>query len=282
VHPTWQRTRPDDPDDDHCGWVYRKPGDEPLANPLGHGSFPCDETLRPDTYTGVQSIRDMYNLVGDDEGPFSTPVLFDKKDRTIVSNESTEILRIFHDHLKPLATKNEDLDMYPGGSVGQELQELNDRLVYPCINNGVYRCGFAKSQGAYDAAVAGLFAGLEELEVRLGKTRFLSGDRITWLDLRLFHTLVRFDPVYTCYFKTNVKRIADFPNLLGFVRDVYTIEPIRRSINMSHIKTHYYTSHPHLNTFGIIPAWNGAALDVPHGREMLGIPAPHSAKRPKL
>ena len=107
------------------------------------------------------------------------------------------------------------------------------------------------------------------MEARLGKSRFLTGDAFTWLDLRLYHTLVRFDPVYTCYFKTNEKRIADYPNLLGFVRDVYSREAVRRSTNIKHIKAHYFTSHPHLNTFGIIPKHNGPDLEVPHGRQEL-------------
>ena len=110
------------------------------------------------------------------------------------------------------------------------------------------------------------FEALETVEVMLSKSRFLAGESITWLDLRLFHTLVRFDPVYTCYFKTNLKRIGDYPNLLGFVRDLYAMQPIQRSINMAHIKTHYYSSHPHLNTFGIIPAYDGPDLKCKSGR----------------
>lgn len=265
VHPTWQRTKPDVEGDTHCGWVYKKEGDEPLSNPLGHGKFECDAALKPDTFTNAKTVRELYESVGDTTGPYSTPVLYDKREKTFVSNESTEILRIFNNDFASMA-KNADFNMYPE-ELEEELCKLNDELVYPHVNNGVYRCGFAKSQPAYDSAVAGLFSALEELEKRLGKTRFLGSDvAFTWLDMRLFQTLVRFDPVYTCYFKTNIKRISDFPNLLGFVRDVYAMGAVKRAINMDHIKVHYYTSHPHLNTFGIIPASNGADLDVPHGR----------------
>ena len=275
VHPTWQRTKPGVDEDTHCGWVYKNQGDPPLSNPLGHGSFACDSGLRPDTYTHAASVRDVYEAVGDFDGPFTTPCLVDKTSGTIVSNESMEILKIFHDDFATMHTLNVGLDLYPEAK-DAELRALNEAVVYPNINNGVYRSGFARSQKAYDAAVTGLFSALETIEARLASSRFLGGDEFTWLDLRLFHTLVRFDPVYTCYFKANVKRIEDFPSLLGFVRDVYAIEPIARSINMEHIKTHYYTSHPHLNTYGIIPAHNGPDLSLPHGRGPLipGLQAP--------
>jgi len=146
---------------------------------------------------------------------------------------------------------------------------LDKEIVYHKVNNGVYRSGFAKSQAAYNTAVKDVFTALDQLETILGKRRFLGGDKFTWLDLRLYHTLVRFDPVYTVYFKTNERRIADYPNLLGFVRDVYSIEPVRRSTNIKHIKMHYYTSHPHLNPYAIIPIHNGPDLTVAHGRDSM-------------
>jgi putative glutathione S-transferase len=284
VHPTWVRTKPDDDSDSHCGWVYRKPGDAPLANPKGFGSYPCDDALVP---FPANTLREVYERYGDFDGPFTTPLLVDTKNNLIVSNESMDILRILNFTFDSIATKNKVIaaetdgpqrkkrkhasgiihNLYPTGDVGAELDALNERLVYPKVNNGVYRSGFAKSQKAYEAAVRTLFEGLEELEGRLEKTRFLSGSTFTWLDLRLYHTLVRFDPVYTCYFKTNAKRIADYPNLLGFVRDVYqSIPAVRESTNLAHIKTHYYSSHPTLNLYGIIPISNGPDLTVPHGR----------------
>mmetsp|Transcript_3403 Transcript_3403/g.10105 ORF Transcript_3403/g.10105 Transcript_3403/m.10105 type:complete len:340 (+) Transcript_3403:252-1271(+) len=264
VHPTWQRTRPDDPEDAHCGWVYRAPGDEPLSNSLGHGSFACDDALIPDP-GGAASIRDVYAKIGDGSGPFTTPALVDKETGELVSNESMDILKILDSKFDAVA-KHPARTFYPA-SLEADLEALNSATIYPNINNGVYRCGFAKSQAAYDGAVADLFGALERVDARLGESRFLGGDAFSWLDLRLFHTLVRFDPVYVVYFKTNVKRIQDFPNLLGFVRDVYqNVEPVRRSVNIEHIKMHYYTSHPTLNHYGIIPASNGPDLTVPAGR----------------
>lgn len=156
VHPTWQETRPDDDQDAHRGWVYRAPGDAPLANPLGHGSFACDDRLVPDACTGAKSIRELYNLCGDEVGPFTTPVLYDKKTKTIVSNESTEILKMLNDEFDDFAEKP-DFDMYPA-DVQDDLQRWSDDLVYPKVNNGVYRCGFAKGQEAYDVAVKELFS----------------------------------------------------------------------------------------------------------------------------
>ena len=264
VHPTWGKTKPDDDTDEHYGWIFKSPGDEPLSNPLGHGSFKCDEKLIPDTVANCKSVRDIYELHGNTEGPFSTPLLYDKKGKTIVNNESTDILRILNSEFNDLAKNN--IDLYPA-DLEDTLKELNDSLVYPFVNNGVYRCGFARSQESYDEAILKLFDALEQLEERLSKTRYLTGRTFTWLDLRLFMTLVRFDPVYTTYFKTNKKRLVDYPNLLGFVRDVYSMEPIKRSTHMDHIKMHYYSSHPVYNTFGVIPIYDGPDLDVPHKRE---------------
>lgn len=265
VHPTWQKTRSDDDSDAHHGWVYKSPGDSPLSNPLGHGSFKCDDLLAPDELTNAKSIREVYNMCGDEEGPYTTPILYDKKTKTIVNNESTEIMKMLNFEFDEYA-KNPDLDLYPE-DIQKELQELNDSLVYPKVNNGVYRCGFAKSQEAYNTAVGELFESLEVLEKKLSKQRYLGGDRFTWLDLRLFMTLVRFDPVYITYFKTNEKRLVDYPNLLGFVRDVYSIPEVKSVLSIDHIKTHYFTSHPVLNTYGIVPAYDGPDLTVAHGRE---------------
>lgn len=266
VHPTWGKSKRDDPSDPHFGWIYRNPGDEPMTNPLGHGSFECDDLLKPDMVTNAKSVREVYELCGDDVGPYTTPLLYDKKTKTIVNNESTEIMKMLNFEFNNGLAKNPDVNLFPSDQTS-ELQELNDTIIYPKINNGVYRCGFAKSQGAYDHAVTELFESLEIVEEMLGKQRYLGGNFFTWLDLRLFMTLVRFDPVYVTYFKTNKKRITDYPNLLGFVRDVYSNEDVKRTISMEHIKTHYFTSHPVFNTFGIIPTYDGPDLEVPSGRE---------------
>ncbi len=265
VHPTWGKTSDDDKDT-HYGWIFKQPGDEPISNPLGHGSFKCDEALIPDYVTNSKTVREIYELGGDFDGPFTTPLLYDKKTKSIVNNESTEILRMLNFEFEEFAKCK--INFYPP-ELENSLNELNDKLIYPKVNNGVYKCGFARSQEAYDSEVTILFKALEELEERLGQSRYLCGEDFTWLDLRLFMTLVRFDPVYITYFKTNQKRLVDYPNLLGFVRDVYSNDAIKKSINMNHIKIHYFTSHPIHNTFGIIPVYDGPDLDVPHGREGL-------------
>ena len=266
VHPTWGKTSLD-PKDPHFGWVYKKTGDNPVSNSIGHGSFKCDEALLPDEFTNVASVRELYNQCGDNSGPYTTPTVYDKKTKQIVSNESTEILKMLNFEFEDFA-KNK-INFYPE-ELMEDLQQLNDDVIYPKVNNGVYRCGFAKSQEAYDIAVEDLFGALDQLETMLTKQRYVGGSTFTWLDLRLFMTMVRFDPVYITYFKTNQKRLVDYPNLLGFVRDVYSMPPVKKVINIDHIKTHYFTSHPHLNTFGIIPVYNGPDLDLPHGRENVG------------
>ena len=264
-HPTWRRTRPDDPDDKHYGWHFKSPGDAPVSNELGHGENECDEACVPDSVNGFGTMRQVYELAKDTSGKYSTPVLFDKETSTIVSNESLDILRIFdssfqallartlepypyrtptpnpsqarasgldlappHLPLQDLA-KNPKIDLFPGGETAAELEALNKEVVYEGVNNAVYKCGFATKQKAYDDSFKQLFASLAILEERLATKRFL-GDTAqpTWLDIRLFHTLVRFDPVYVVYFKTNAKFIADFPNLLGFMRDVYQWSEVRR------------------------------------------------------
>eukprot|EP00546_Thalassionema_frauenfeldii_P012351 CAMPEP_0178926072 /NCGR_PEP_ID=MMETSP0786-20121207/18298_1 /TAXON_ID=186022 /ORGANISM="Thalassionema frauenfeldii, Strain CCMP 1798" /LENGTH=363 /DNA_ID=CAMNT_0020601091 /DNA_START=107 /DNA_END=1198 /DNA_ORIENTATION=- len=269
VHPTWGKTSPD-PNDDHYGWVYRKPTDEPVANPYGHGSFPCDDSLILPAYdTGLKSVRQVFNECGDQTGPYTTPCLYDKVAKRIVSNESMDILRLINNEFNALA-KHPDFTLYPQDEkLKEELEVLNQDVIYPKINNGVYRSGFAKSQDAYMEAVTDVFDGLELVEKKLTDQRFLGGDKFTWLDLRLFNTLIRFDPVYVTYFKTNKKRIADYPALLGFCRDVYSIPEIKQTINMNHIKTHYFTSHAKLNPYGIIPIYDGPDLEAPHNREDL-------------
>ena len=268
-HPTWRRTRPDDPDDKHYGWHFKSPGDAPVSNELGHGENECDEACVADSVNGFGTMRQVYELAKDTSGKYSTPVLFDKETSTIVSNESLDILRILDSSFQDLA-KNPKINLFPGGETAAELEALNKEVVYEGVNNAVYKCGFATKQKAYDDSFKQLFASLAILEERLATKRFL-GDTAqpTWLDIRLFHTLVRFDPVYVVYFKTNAKFIADFPNLLGFMRDVYQWSEVRRSVNVKHIKMHYFTSHVALNTYGIIPGHEGPDLLADSGREHL-------------
>jgi len=269
VHPTWRRTRPDDPEDKHYGWHFKSPGDPPVANELGHGENECDEACIPCPF-GFKSIRDVYECAKDTSGKYSTPVLFDKKTKTIVCNESLDILKIFNSSFQDFA-KNSQIDLFPAGEAAAELEALNTDVIYDGINNGVYRCGFATKQKPYDDAFKKLFASLAIVEEKLATRRFLGGTAApTWLDIRLFHTLVRFDPVYVVYFKTNGNFISQMPNLLGYMRDVYQWSEVSRSVNIRHIKMHYFTSHTTLNTYGIIPANDGPDLTVDPGRATLG------------
>ncbi|HCS68671.1 MAG TPA: glutathione-dependent reductase, partial [Rhodospirillaceae bacterium] len=155
-------------------------------------------------------------------------------------------------------------DFYPH-DLRHEIDLVNDR-VYRTVNNGVYRAGFATTQAAYGEAVTDLFDSLDWLEDLLGESRYLTGDRITEADWRLFTTLLRFDPVYVGHFKCNIRRIADYPNLSGFLRELYQWPGIKRTVDMTAIKAHYYGSHKSLNPTGIIPAGPDQDLDAPHGR----------------
>lgn len=259
VHPTWRRTRPDDPDDLHSGWHFRAPGDAPVSTETGYGSFECDDALLPDVVNGCSTIRELYELANDEAGKYSTPVLWCKKEGTIVCNESVEILKMLDAAFSSLSTQPERI-LFKLSEMA-EAEQLNE-LIYPCLNNGVYRAGFATTQEAYTKAHNEVFDALDKLEARLeqSSTAFLTGEELTWIDLRLFMTLVRFDPVYTVYFKTNHKRMTDFPNLLSFMRKCYSIPAIKETTNMRHIKMHYFTSHPNLNTYGIIPEHDGPSL----------------------
>ena len=156
------------------------------------------------------------------------------------------------------------MDLYPDHLQAQ-IDELND-WIYPTINNGVYRCGFAKTQAAYSAAFTELFEAMERIEDILSKQRFLTGDRVTEADVRLFTTLVRFDAVYVTHFKTNLHRLADYPAMWGFARDIYQMPGVAETVNMVHIKRHYYESHRHINPLGIVPDGPKVDFDLPHDR----------------
>eukprot|EP00667_Euglena_gracilis_P013883 EG_transcript_14349 len=262
VHPTWQRTRPDNEEDEHTGWAFRAPTDPPLSSSTGHGSFPCDGCI-PDPLNGAKFIRDLYDLAGDTGGKYSVPVLWDSKERTIVNNESSDILRMFNSEFNHLA-RNPSLDLYPE-PLRKEIDEVNE-WVYPTINNGVYRCGFATGQEAYNTAFKELFGALDRCEALLTKQRYLVGSQLTEADIRLFMTLIRFDEVYVVYFKTNRNFIHQFPALSNYVRDIYQTPGVKEAINMQHIKTHYFTSHPKLNFYAVIPAGGEPWWEQPHNR----------------
>jgi len=224
-------------------------------------------TDEPDPHNGWTFLAEAY-AVSDPSwvGRVTVPVLWDREAGCIINNESEDIVRMLNSAFDGLAAPLPDLRP---ASLAAEIDAVND-VVYPCINNGVYRAGFATSQAAYDEAVADLERGLGEMEAILGAARWLAGNRFTEADLRLFCTLVRFDPVYHTHFRCNRRLIADSPVLLGFVRDVAQIPGVMETINMDHIKRHYYLTHHRLNPSGIVPVSDGPDLRVPHGRGALG------------
>lgn len=267
VHPTWRKTRPNDDSDSHHGWVFGNPGGEPFPNTIGLGG-PFPPALSgndPDPLYGSVSVRDLYEKANDTNGKYTVPVLWDKKLNTIVSNESSEIIRMLNSEFNEFA-KNPDLDLYPEG-MREAINKVND-WIYPSINNGVYRCGFATSQPAYDAAIEELTEAYDRIDQILQKQRFIAGDRLTEADIRLFVTLLRFDEVYAVYFKTNTRCVATTPSILNYMRDIYQTPGVADTVNMKQIKWHYYTSHPDLNRWSIIP--RGAdfmkLLEEPHNR----------------
>ncbi len=217
-----------------------------------------------DTLNGLDYAHQIYTRADPQySGRVTVPVLWDKHLETIVSNESSEIIRMFNSAFDGI-TGNAD-DYWPE-AMRDEIEEVNAR-VYSDINNGVYKCGFASTQEAYDAAVHPLFETLEWLEQRLSSKRYLMGDRITEADWRLFTTLIRFDPVYHLHFKCNRNRLIDFPNLWAFTRELYQWPGVAPTVNMEHIVRHYYYSHNSINPHRIIPI--NPVLDYwePHGRD---------------
>lgn len=210
----------------------------------------------PDTVNGFRYLREVY-LAADPRysGRVTVPVLWDKSERSIVNNESSEIIRMLNSEFDAFAPGTDDY--YPA-PLRPAIDELNARI-YPAVNNGVYRCGFAGSQAAYERAFRALFSTLDDLEQRLGQSCYLTGDTVTEADWRLFTTLVRFDAVYYVHFKCNLRRIAEYPNLSRLLRDLYGQPGVAGTVNMDHIKRHYYLSHRHLNPSGIVPA--GPVID---------------------
>ncbi len=198
-------------------------------------------------------------------GRATVPILWDKQRNTIVSNESSEIIRMFNSAFDGLTGST--LDLYPQ-TLRPEIDAINE-TVYHTVNNGVYKAGFATSQNAYEEAVTALFETLDDLEIRLASSRYLTGDRLTEADWRLFTTLLRFDAVYVGHFKCNIRRIADYPNLSNYLRDLYQMPGVAETVDMKTIKAHYYGSHESINPTRIIPV--GPDLDFlqPHDRGRL-------------
>jgi putative glutathione S-transferase len=218
----------------------------------------------PDPIHHARFLHQIYTAAkADYTGRVTVPVLWDKKRGTIVSNESSEIIRMFNSAFEGLGAA--EGDYYPG-DLRPEIEALNGRI-YDTVNNGVYKAGFATTQQAYDEAVRPLFETLTWLDERLSSRRYLCGDVLTEADWRLFTTLVRFDAVYVGHFKCNIARIDDFEHLSSYLRDLYQMPGIAQTVDFAHIKGHYYQSHPTINPSGIVPAGPRPTLDRPHGRD---------------
>jgi putative glutathione S-transferase len=232
------------------------------AKMLEHG-WVFSEDSQDNPIEGIDYLHQVYTTADANyTGRVTVPVLWDKKRHSIVNNESADIIRMLNSAFDDLT--GEHSDYYPQ-PLRADIDELN-QSVYDNINNGVYRAGFATSQQAYEAAFHRLFDTLEMIEQRLGQQRYLMGEHITEADWRLFTTLIRFDAVYYGHFKTNLKRIEDYPNLSNYLRDLFQIKGVADTVNFEHIKTHYYFSQTTINPTQVIPV--GPALDFarPHNR----------------
>jgi len=227
-------------------------------------AFQSGDGVIPDSVNGAEYMHQVYTTtMSDYSGRVTVPVLWDKQTGTIVSNESPEIIRMFNSAFDQVGAK--EGDYYPESLRG-EIDGLNDRI-YESINNGVYKCGFATSQEAYEEAIGPLFESLDWLDDRLSGQRYLTGSTITEADWRLFTTLVRFDPVYVGHFKCNIRRIIDYPNLSGYLRDLYQQPGIAATVNMEHIKNHYYSSHESVNPSRVVPVGPDIDFTAAHGRD---------------
>jgi putative glutathione S-transferase len=229
-------------------------------------SFDKDTHATGDHLFGKNFLHEVYTYGHPKaSGRVTVPVLWDKHSQKIVSNESSEIIRMFNSAFNELTGNHDD---YWPVALRHDIEHVNQDI-YDNINNGVYKAGFATSTAAYEDAVAALFAALDRMEARLHRQRYLLGAHITEADWRFFTTLVRFDPVYVGHFKCNIRRIADYPALFGYLRDLYQMPGIAETVVMDHIKQHYYQSHRQINPTGIVPV--GPVLDysAPHGRAAL-------------
>jgi putative glutathione S-transferase len=210
----------------------------------------------PDTVNNSRYLHELYSRADEHySGRATVPILWDKHTQAIVNNESADIIRMLGSAFDQAGARPGDF--YPAALRG-EIDAINLR-VYDTLNNGVYKCGFATTQAAYDAAVAPLFETLDWLDDRLSQSRFLCGDRLTEADVRLFTTLVRFDAVYHGHFKCNIRRIVDYRHLWAYTRDIFQHPGVAATVDLGHIKRHYYMSHRRINPTGIVPA--GPAID---------------------
>ena len=231
-------------------------------------TFAAGDGVIPDPIVRAEFMHQVYTAADPKySGRVTVPVLWDKQQKTIVSNESPEIIRMFNSAFDALPGVDASLDFYPE-DLRAEIDAVNAR-VYATVNNGVYRAGFATSQQAYEEAARELFDSLDWLEARLARRRYVAGNVITEADWRLFTTLLRFDPVYNTHFKCNLRRLVDYPNLWNYTRELYQMPGVAPTVRLDHIKRHYWGSHRNINPSGIVPL--GPLIDyaAPHDRARL-------------
>jgi len=235
-----------DPIRDHRGWAFTGDAGSDL-----------------DSVNGFEFLSQAYEAANPSyEGRCSVPVLWDKRRGTIVNNESSEIIRMLNSEMDEWGDAG--IDVYPE-SLRDEIDAINAR-VYAAFNNGVYCAGFAATQAAYERACVALFAMLDEMEEILSRRRYLVGDRLSEADWRAFTTLVRFDPVYHGHFKCNLRRLVDYPNLWGYTRELYQYPGVAETVNMDHIKRHYYVTHQRINPSQVVPIGPDIDYASPHDR----------------
>ncbi|AOW79605.1 glutathione S-transferase [Halodesulfurarchaeum formicicum] len=239
---------------------------DPYREAAGWQFTPEKPGCTPDTVNDVDYLAEIYELADPDyEKRPTVPVLWDRKRETIVNNESIEIMAMLADAFEP--QQDGAVDLYPADRRA-EIDQVVAKL-YDAINNGVYRAGFADSQQAYDEAIDTLFAALDRWDGVLAEQRYLLGEQVTLADLRLFATLVRFDSVYHTHFKCNRKRIVDYPNLWGHTREIYQLPGVAETVNLDHIKEHYYRTHPQINPKRIVARGPSLDFSAPHDRDQL-------------
>ncbi len=238
-----------------------------LMPPRGWTFGAQSEGVTADSVNGKSSLREIYAMADPDyRGAITVPTLWDKKTLSIANNESSEIIRFFNSEFNAYA-EHPEVDLYPE-KLRTEIDSIGE-WVYRDINNGVYRAGFARSQSAYNQALTALFSALDRAERLLAERRYIAGERLTEADIRLWTTLIRFDPVYVTHFKCNLRRLVDYPHLWAYTRELYAHPVFRETTNFLHIKNHYFQSHESVNPSRIVPQGPLIDYDEPHGRDHL-------------
>ena len=273
VHPTWRHTNLEDPSDKHRGWIFGDPNGRPFHNTMGRGGpFPpayLDNT--PDPVLNAYSVRNIYEYAKDTSGKYTIPLLWDTKLNTIVNNESSDISYMLNSCFNDFSL-NPELDLYTEDD-DEGLDRLNEvsQWLYPMMIHGVYRCGFAKTQRAYDLAIDELTKAFDAADQLLQRQRYLTGDTLTDADIRFFVTLIRFDEVYAFYFRANTRLVLMTPSLLNFCREIYQMPGIANTCHMDQIKAHFFGSHAEWNKYSVVPRGLDFMryLEMPHDRDKL-------------